>query len=42
MDLTLSDNGIKDEAAELQHLGVDPDDHTLTLHLYFNDDLTES
>jgi len=42
MDLTLTENGIEDETAELQHLGIDPDDHTLTLHLYFNDDLTES
>ena len=31
----------EDETAELQHLGIDPEDHTLTLHLYFNDDLTE-
>jgi hypothetical protein len=41
MDKTLNENGVEDEAQELRHLQIDPDDHILTLHLYYNDDLTE-
>ena len=42
MDRTLGDNGVKDDSAEMISLGMDPDDHLPTLHIYFNDDLTEA
>jgi len=42
MDMTLEENGIKDETEELKSLGIDPDDHIPVIHLYFNDDLTEA
>ncbi len=38
---TLVENGIPDQDLEFLDLGMDPDDHIVTLHLYFNDDLTE-
>lgn len=42
MAKTLEENGMKDETEEFQRLGIDPDDHTPVIHLYFNDDLTEA
>lgn len=42
MKLTLEENGIPNETAEFLDLNLDPDDHIVTLHLYFNDDLTEA
>jgi len=42
MQKTLEGNGIKNETEEFLNLGLDPDDHIITLHLYFNDDLTEA
>ncbi|CAD7964216.1 unnamed protein product [Amoebophrya sp. A25] len=38
---TLVENGIVDQDLEFLDLGMDPDDHIVTLHIYFNDDLTE-
>jgi len=38
---TLVENGIPDQDQEFLDLGMDPDDHIVTLHIYFNDDLTE-
>jgi len=38
---TLMQNGIEDQDSDFLDLGMDPDDHIITLHLYFNDDLTE-
>lgn len=40
MDATLSDNDILDETDELIELGIDVDEYTPAIHLYFNDDLT--
>ncbi|CBZ53625.1 conserved hypothetical protein [Neospora caninum Liverpool] len=40
MEQTLEENGIPDEEMRLRELGINPDDHIPTLHLYFNDDLT--
>ncbi len=42
MERTLEGNGIASEAKEFLDLGLDPDDHIITLHLYFKDDLTEA
>lgn len=42
MQKTLEGNGIVNEAEEFLKLNLDPDDHIITLHLYFNDDLTEA
>merc|ERR1711959_533914 len=42
MRKTLEENGVKDESEEMERLGIDPDDHIPSLHLYFNDDLTEA
>ncbi|KAG8431012.1 hypothetical protein GDO86_019557 [Hymenochirus boettgeri] len=41
MDKTLKENGVQDEDWELEELRMDCDVHTPSLHLYFNDDLTE-
>lgn len=40
MELTLHDNGLEDEAEKFHCLGMDEDFYILTLHIYFNDDLT--
>ncbi|KAH7823215.1 cytochrome b5 domain-containing protein [Monocercomonoides exilis] len=42
MTKTLDENGILDEDEEYARLGMDRDDFIPTLHLYFNDDLTEA
>mmetsp|Transcript_12515 Transcript_12515/g.22095 ORF Transcript_12515/g.22095 Transcript_12515/m.22095 type:complete len:241 (-) Transcript_12515:80-802(-) len=42
MEKTLEQNGMKDETEEFMRLGIDPEDHTPVIHLYFNDDLTEA
>lgn len=42
MGKTLHDNGMKDETEEFERLGIDPDDHIPTIHLYFDDDMTEA
>jgi hypothetical protein len=42
MEKTLEENGMKDETEEFHRLGIDPDDHIPTIHLYFDDDLTEA
>ena len=39
---TFAENGIPDEDAEFEELGLDRDEYIPTLHLYFNDDLTEA
>jgi len=40
MTLTLADNAIPDETEECLALGIDPEEYTPTIHLYFDDDLT--
>ena len=40
MSKNLSQNGIPDETQELLELGIDLDEYTPAIHLYFNDDLT--
>ncbi len=44
MKKTVIENGVLEAEAldEMLHLGIDPDDHVPTLHIYFNDDLTEA
>lgn len=42
MNKTLGENGIDDDEDEILRLGMNPDDFLPTLHLYFNDDLTEA
>ncbi len=42
MSKTLEANQIADEKQHFIDLGLDPDDHIITLHLYFKDDLTEA
>ncbi|KAM4678378.1 cytochrome b5 domain-containing protein 1 [Discoglossus pictus] len=41
MDLTLEENGVEDEDEEFNELKMDSDLYTPSIHLYFNDDLTE-
>jgi hypothetical protein len=41
MDLTLEENNVKDESEEFARLGMDEEFYVPTLHIYFNDDLTE-
>ncbi|KAM3927308.1 cytochrome b5 domain-containing protein 1 [Leptodactylus fuscus] len=41
MELTLEENGVRDEDEEFDELKMDSDSYTCSLHLYFNDDLTE-
>ncbi|XP_063786890.1 cytochrome b5 domain-containing protein 1 [Pseudophryne corroboree] len=41
MDLTLEENGVRDEDEEFDELKMDSDLYTASIHLYFNDDLTE-
>jgi hypothetical protein len=40
MAKTLEENGVRDESAEYEELGVDDDYYTPSLHLYYKDDLT--
>lgn len=40
MELTLTENGIEDEADEFKELDIDPDFYIPAIHLYYNDDLT--
>lgn len=42
MEVTLEENGVRDETDEFVELNMDPDEHIPVLHLYFNDDLTEA
>merc|ERR1712194_60013 len=42
MTKTLEANGIADEKEEFLALNLDPEEHIITLHLYFKDDLTEA
>lgn len=42
MERTLTENGILDETALFKKLSIDPDEHIPTIHVYFNDDLTEA
>ncbi len=42
MSLTLTDNGIADETKFLSRLSISPESYIPTLHVYFNDDLTEA
>jgi hypothetical protein len=42
MDKTLEENGIPDEDGEFYELSMDDSMYRQTLHLYFNDDLTEA
>ncbi|XP_075438330.1 cytochrome b5 domain-containing protein 1 isoform X2 [Ascaphus truei] len=42
MDVTLQENGVEDEDEDFDELKLDADLHTPSLHLYYNDDLTES
>jgi len=39
---TLKENGIEDEDEDFYELGMDSDNWTPAIHLYFNDDLTEA
>lgn len=40
MTKTLAENGIPDETEQCLDLGIDPEEYTPTIHLYFDDDLT--
>jgi len=42
MDKTLADNGITDEDEQFYKLRIDDREFLCTLHVYFNDDLTEA
>jgi len=44
MQKTVIENGVLESGGddEMHYLGIDPDDHVPTLHIYFNDDLTEA
>lgn len=42
MEKTLQENGISDEDEEFYNLGMNNDQYLQAIHLYFNDDLTES
>ncbi len=42
MEKTLEENGIEDEDAEFDELGMFDDSCLSAIHLYFNDDLTEA
>ncbi|XP_044138826.1 cytochrome b5 domain-containing protein 1 [Bufo gargarizans] len=41
MEQTLEENGLQDEDEEFEELKIDCDSYTASLHLYFNDDLTQ-
>lgn len=40
MDKTLEENGVIDDDAELDRLGIDDDGYPPVIHIYYNDDLT--
>ncbi|KAI9344227.1 hypothetical protein DFJ73DRAFT_941577 [Zopfochytrium polystomum] len=40
MQLTLEENGIRDEGPQMERLGMDEDAYLPSVHLYFSDDLT--
>eukprot|EP00842_Homolaphlyctis_polyrhiza_P005281 jgi/Hompol1/5754/HPOL_002075-RA len=40
MSMTLEENGIRDESAYFERLGIDEDQWLPAIHLYFSDDLT--
>ena len=42
MEKTLQENGIEDEDEEFYQLSMNDDQYLQAIHLYFNDDLTES
>ncbi len=42
MDKALEENGIQDEDEEFYQLSMNDDTYLPAIHLYFNDDLTES
>ena len=42
MSKTLEENGIPDEAEQFNDLGLDETGSIPTVHVYFNDDLTEA
>ena len=42
MTKTLEENGIRDEGEDFFELGMDEDEFLPPIHLYFNDDLTET
>jgi hypothetical protein len=42
MERSLTENGILDETALFNKLSINPDEHIPTIHVYFNDDLTEA
>jgi hypothetical protein len=42
MNSTLEDNGITDEDEEFYKLSMNDDTFLQSIHLYFNDDLTEA
>ncbi len=41
MDQTLGENGVVDDSAAFEDVGVDADLFIPAVHVYFNDDLTE-
>lgn len=42
MTKTLEQNRVKDESAEFERLGMDPDEFIPVIHVYYNDDLTSA
>ncbi len=40
MEKTLTENGMEDESAEFEKLGIDQDFYIPVVHVHFNDDLT--
>ena len=42
MDGTLTDNGIEDDDEQFYELRIDERQFLTTLHVYYNDDLTEA
>ena len=42
MEKTLDENGVPDESEEFDKLGIDFDYYYPVIHVYFNDDLTNS
>ena len=42
MNNTLGENGIQDEDEEFYELSMNDDTYLQSVHLYFNDDLTEA
>jgi hypothetical protein len=41
MSKTLEENNVKDDAEEFARLGMDEEFYVPTLHIYFNDDLSQ-